>query len=333
MDILASLHHGRPPMIDPDDSDQTPLTPDDFIEYCEHKNQHVNIDYCIQNSTLCNIINSILKLSSPGSLQRCRLNPNSLEAQKASLDFKLVGWYLRLPPSLIGGSSKTSDFWALQIQLHYNLALLHLHRITVESSSSTHSSNAEQVQRKSSSTRHTAALSISKIFDDIITMDAVEKCSFTSLTALLSAAIQMSFESRSAASNGEVVLALQSQCRLESLLPAMKAIAVYWPSAEAIDSIFSKLSMEVKEQTKSYFSRLESIRDERAATDRVDTILSSEDVPESASWHANFNGSLAAGWSNVFGVGDANAFENFESLGLMDSWLTMSTTENNQFCG
>jgi len=50
-------------------------------------------------------------------------------------------------------------------------------------------------------------------------------------------------------------------------------------------------------------------------------------VTESASWDASFNGSLAAGWSNIFGIGDVNSFENFESLGPMDSWLTMSNRE------
>lgn len=326
MDILSSLHHGRPPMIDPDDFDQIPLTPDDFIEYCGHRNEHVNIDYCVQNSSLCNIIISILKLSSPGSLQRCRACPNSLETQKAALDSRLVGWYLRLPANLIGASSKTSDFWALQIQLHYNLALLHLHRITVDIQSS-NSSNSEHEQQKSSSTRHTAALSIAKIFDDIVLMDAVERCSFTSLTALLSAAIQMSYEARSAAASGEIVLALQSQNRLENLLPAMTAIAAYWPSAEAIDSIFRKLSIEVKEQIKTHLSQFGSVSDEYAITGGLEIIPRTDHVTESALWNPNFNGSLA----NIFGVGDANAFENFESLGLMDSWLTMSTAENNQF--
>jgi transcriptional regulatory protein AMDR len=332
VDVLASLHHGRPAMIDPDEFDQTPLTPDDFIEYCGHSNQHVNIDYCIQNSNLCNIIISILKLSSPGSLRRCCLNPNSLESQKASLDSRLVGWYLRLPPPLIGASNKTQDFWTLQLHLHYNLALLHLHRITLGADQSRHSSNSDHEQQKSLSTRHTAALSITKIFDDILAMGAVERCSFTSLTALLSAAIQMSFEARSAAASGEVVLALQSQSRVESMLPAMKSIAGYWPSAEAIDNIFRKLSAEIKEQTRSYFSRLESIRDEFVTASGVETTSSSENVTESASWDASFNGSLAAGWSNIFGIGDVNSFENLESLGPMDSWLTMST-ESHRFSG
>ena len=333
VDILASLHHGRPPMIDPDDFDQTPLTPEDFIEYCGHKNQHVNIDYCIQNASLCNIIISILKLSSPGSLRRCRLSPNSLETQKAALDSRLVAWYLRLPANLICGSSKTSDFWTLQIQLHYNLALLHLHRITVDTNQSSNSSVSEREQQKSSNTRATAALSIAKIFDDIVATDNVERCSFTSLTALLSAAIQMSYEARSAASSGDIVLSLQSQTSLENMLPAMTAIASYWPSADAIDSIFRKLSIEVKDQLKQHFLQLEPTTDEYPTTVGPDITSNTDQVTESVLWDPNFNGSLAAGWSNIFGVGDANTFENFESLGLMDSWLTMSTAENNHFSG
>ena len=143
--------------------------------------------------------------------------------------------------------------------------------------------------------------------------DAIESCSFTSLTALLSAAIQMSYEARSAATSGDAVLALQSQNRLENMLPAMTAPAAYvraivflnshlhlqttymyslhfhtrhqtyycfrdslheqiadspvfwWPSAEAIDSIFRKLSIEIKEKTMSHLTQLESLRDEYAS--------------------------------------------------------------------
>ena len=162
-------------------------------------------------------------------------------------------------------------------------------------------------------------------------MGAVDRCSFTSLTALFSAAMQMSFEARSAAARGEVVLALQSQTRLENLLPAMKAIAAYSPSVEAIVSVFQKLSMEVKEQTKLYFSTLELIQDESATNSGVDINSSSETVPGSASWNPNFNNNFAAGWRNIFGVGDINAFDNFEALGPMESWLTMSSTDNNSF--
>ena len=197
----------------------------------------------------------------------------------------------------------------------------------MDANQSSDSSNAGNEQQTSWNTRHTAALSIAKIFDDILAMDAVERCSFTSLTALLSAAIQMSYEARSAANSGEAILALQSQHRLESLLPAMTAIAAYWPSAEAIDSIFRKLSIEVKDHMKSHFSRLESILDEPATASRLEFTPN----PDQVMWDPTFNGSLAAGWSNIFGVGDASAFENFESIGMIDSWLTMPTAENNNF--
>jgi transcriptional regulatory protein AMDR len=204
-----------------------------------------------------------------------------------------------------------------------------LHRITVDKSQSSPSSNSSNGQQKSFNTRHTAALSISKIFEDIVTIDAVERCSFTSLTALLSAAIQMSYEARAAADTGEAILALQSQHRLENLLPTMTALATYWPSAEAIDSIFRKLSTEVKDQMRSHFSQLETSIDEFTPTARIETSSNIDQMM----WNPNFNGSLAAGWSNIFGVGDANAFDNFEPLGLMDSWLTMPNVENNNFLG
>ncbi|RFU29299.1 hypothetical protein B7463_g7029, partial [Scytalidium lignicola] len=68
-DVLASLHHGRPLMIDENDCDQPPLEEQDFIEINGQLNKNIRVDYCVQNIKLCSIISSIMKLFSPGSLR------------------------------------------------------------------------------------------------------------------------------------------------------------------------------------------------------------------------------------------------------------------------
>jgi len=61
-------------------------------------------------------------------------------------------------------------------------------------------------------------------FDDILPWVLLKMLLYVS-DSFVVCAIQMSFEARSAAASGEVLLALQSQSRVESMLPAMKSIA------------------------------------------------------------------------------------------------------------
>jgi transcriptional regulatory protein AMDR len=60
-DVLASLQHGRPLMIDEDECDQPPLAIEDFIEIDGQINHNIHIDYCMQSIKLCYIIISIMK--------------------------------------------------------------------------------------------------------------------------------------------------------------------------------------------------------------------------------------------------------------------------------
>lgn len=127
-DVLASLHHGRPLMINEDDCDQPPLVMEDFIEIDGQLNQNVHFDYCDQNIKLCYIIISVLKLFSPGSLRRHCLGEQTIESSRSTLDSQLEAWFLRLPQNLNNPSRNTQDFWCTQLHLHYNLTLLQLHR-------------------------------------------------------------------------------------------------------------------------------------------------------------------------------------------------------------
>ncbi|KAL3425167.1 fungal specific transcription factor domain-containing protein [Phlyctema vagabunda] len=313
-DVLASLHHGRPPMIDPDECDQSPLLSEDFIEYCGRKNQNVNIHYNIQNSNLCSIILQIIKFSSPGSLRRCNMTQGVFEKQQKSLDAQLLKWYLGLPPDVSKTTMRIPNFWTLQLHLHYNLALIHLHRIPSERST-------PQSTSQSSDTCHTAALSIARLIEEIVSTKFVDRCSFTALTSLFSAAIQISSEARSATNKGEVILAIQAQSRLAALFPSIEAISKYWPSATAIATIFRDLLVKLEDQSKAVYERIQSAEISIPVSDSSDT----REAPSLnlTTGHGNGNGD----WSNFFEMGESNPFADIEALGL-ESWLTMPTSGN-----
>jgi transcriptional regulatory protein AMDR len=249
LDTLASLHHGRPMSIDPDEFDQPPLILDDFIEGNQELNKNVKIEYCIQNVALCRILASVIKQTSPGSLRRHHADPGSFSRMRDSLDLKLAEWYLCLPTRVAKFAKTGTDFWSLQLQLHYNLALLHLHRMP----DTTYAALDNSQTRTSSETCHTATLSITRIFDDISARDGVRKCWFTASTILLAAAIQISHEARSAAKANTTVLAIQAQNQLERLLPIIMAVSKYWSGAEAILHIYEGLLKQLKKQTQSSF--------------------------------------------------------------------------------
>jgi transcriptional regulatory protein AMDR len=321
VDVLASLHHGRPSMIDPDECDQSPLLPSDFVEYCGRSNENVNFAYITQNAILCDIILQIMKLSSPGSLRRLKSTPNAMQIKQNSLDSKLAGWYLQLPTTLLEGSGGEFNFWSSQLQLHYNLALLHLYRIPVDN-------QTPEQQQKSANTCHTAALSIAKVFNDILATKSVERCSFTALTSLLAVAIQMSSEARSAIDNGDVVLSLQAQNRLQHILPAIDAVSRYWPSAEAISKIFLDLLQKLKDQSKKALARLEAVDGLHTVSNDLAQQSTTHNNEETVPWNPSIlGGNSEIAWANYFETGESNSFADIETLGL-GSWLTMPIAGN-----
>lgn len=246
IEVLASLHHGRPSMIDLDEVDQPPLNEDDLIEHGGSRNAKIDLDFCVQNSNLCTIILSIMKLSSPGAVQRYRSAPDQFTIAQANLDQRLVSWYLRLPAHLTNTSDPT--FWALQLQMHYNLALLGLHRL-----SRTLFPFLPGIQQTNSMTTcHKAASAITKVFDDIVSIDRISSCWFTALTSLLATTIQVSHEARTAAKDGVAVLAIQAQNDLERILPVIAAVSQYWSSAEAILRLYEDLLVQFKRQSMSW---------------------------------------------------------------------------------
>ena len=330
VDTFASLNHGRPMMIDLEEVDQPSLVVDDFNESDQDLNKSMNVGFCIQNTILCKIIALIIKTFCPGSTRRFRTNPGSFSITRANLDSKLAGWYLRLPSDLANFTKPGADFWSLQLQLHYNLALLHLHRVPDAS----HVSSSAVEDRTSAETCHTVAMSICKLFDELSIRHSIGQCWFTAPTMLLATAIQMSQEARLAATADRTVLAIQVQNHLEGLLPIIRAVSKYWCGAEAILHLYKDLLRQLRQQTQSTFD----LHEQTDASYELPSPLGESDIGMSPSQrrsrmnHTHRLGSvehLGDDWRTLFGAGQSG---NFPDMGYaaLDEWLTLPM---NQFAG
>lgn len=267
-----------------DESDQPLLNADDFVEGNEKLNENIKIDYCLQNAALCKILVSVIKNTSPVSLRR-HTDSGSFSTIRASVDSRLAEWYLCLPTPLAKFAKSDGDLWSLQLQLHYNLALLQLHRIPDPSYTSVDVAN----DRTSRETSHTAALSITRVFDDILAQQSINQCWFTASTILLAAAIPISHEARLAAKARATVLAIQAQNQLERLLPILSAVSKYWSSAEAILNIYEGLLKQLKRQTQSSFV----VQEQASGSYDIRSSLDNETSPGQRSSHFDSNNRLA----------------------------------------
>ncbi|KAK5043612.1 hypothetical protein LTR84_011372 [Exophiala bonariae] len=218
--VATALEHGRPLLIQMKDTDQPPLTEADLVESDGSVNRNIHLEYCVQNSTLCEIIADIMNMHSPGSLQK-----NSL-AERGTLDCRLAAWLMALPPM--------RDFYMLQLSLHYNTALLHLDRTTIQMVTAPDPAYSSKLCG-------TATDSIVSIFGSMIQAQTIRKCYITSLTAVMAAAIHVTREMHLAIQQHMTLLALQSQSQLEALFPIMGELAQSWPTAKAILKLFQHI--------------------------------------------------------------------------------------------
>lgn len=67
--VAAALEYGRPLLFQPHDADQPPLTEEDLVETDGSINKNIHLEYCVRNSTLCEIIADVINMLSPGSLR------------------------------------------------------------------------------------------------------------------------------------------------------------------------------------------------------------------------------------------------------------------------
>lgn len=237
-EVFSSLEHGRPCMFSLSETDQPQLDRSDFAEGDDgHINDSVRLEYCSKNIGLCFIILQILNLNSPSAA-----NPDP--SAVSSIEATLASFALDLP--------STTDFWSCQLRMHYNMALLHLHRNTpsVEGHAAADATGAPATapapDAKAQEICSDASQAILASMETICNRRWVGQCYFTGVSAIMAAAIQITVDARSALTQGSALLALCAQDRLVRLLDCARELERYWPSAGAIHGLFAQLSDELK---------------------------------------------------------------------------------------
>ncbi|KAL2857294.1 hypothetical protein BJY01DRAFT_202565 [Aspergillus pseudoustus] len=79
LDVLSSIHHGRPTMISPDSCDQPLPTEDDYVDILGDSFSACNVHFCMQQARLCEILVGIMRLLSPGAVKRFRAGTQSFQ--------------------------------------------------------------------------------------------------------------------------------------------------------------------------------------------------------------------------------------------------------------
>ncbi|OQU94094.1 Fungal specific transcription factor domain-containing protein [Cladophialophora immunda] len=288
--VAAALEYGRPLVTPPSECDQPALTEEDLLQTDGSKNTNINLQYCVRNSQLCEIVADILYAFSPGSVRTLgHLQDTSV------LDSRLATWIRTLPPG--------NDFYTLHLRLHYNSALLHLHRTVIQEARSpvaalTHSSKLCE----------SAAETLVGILSSMIQSGTIRRCYFTASTAVMAAAIQFIREMRGAIAQNSSLLALQAQDRLEGCFPVMNELTRYWPATSATLKLFQHVLETTKPMMNSHFNDQIS----RVSSGAVAVDAASQDLgPDN--WDSMFSNLYTIApepdWSNIeswFGVSPYN---------------------------
>lgn len=232
LEVFACLEHGRPCMVNWNDTDQPALELQDFIEdQSDQVSERVQLDYIRRNINICFIGFRILQVNAPA------VPPEEVAALLPAIEKSLVEFALDLPPM--------TDFWSCQLRMHYNLVLLYLHR---PRSSSTGpqvppSPNCREVCSD-------ASQAILSCLETITNRSWTGQCSFTAVSAVMAGAIQLSLDARLLISQGALVLALNAQDRLARLLCCARELEDFWPSAGAVHGLFDQLSAELRDMAR-----------------------------------------------------------------------------------
>lgn len=221
VELMSALEHGRPSMIHPDDFDQPPLELNDLREMGGEINTKINFEYCSRNIELCHIVLRILRTTSPGAVLRGE-SPDPV-----SLNSSLVAWVLTIPQS--------DEFWTLQLYLHYQAIVIHLHRLFIDS--------AERISMSPDSGEqcNAAAQMILSTFDMLIRQSLIQQCYFTSVMALIAAGIHISRGIQQSINKGSTLLALSALRNLESVVYIAQRLTEAWPNAEGVQKLFRGL--------------------------------------------------------------------------------------------
>ncbi|PKY05990.1 hypothetical protein P168DRAFT_232916 [Aspergillus campestris IBT 28561] len=228
MEVFSCLEHGRPCMINWNDTDQSALELQDFIDdESERVSERVQLHYITRNIDIAVIGFRILQVNAPS------VPSEEIAALVPSIEKSLVSFALDLPPM--------TDFWSCQLRMHYNLVLIHLHRPqSATSPPISRSPNCQEICRD-------ASQAILSCLETIVHRGWTGQCLFTAVAAVMAGAIQMSLDARQSLQQGSLVLALNAQDRLARLLRCARVLENFWPSAGAVHGLFDQLSAELKD--------------------------------------------------------------------------------------
>jgi hypothetical protein len=221
-EVFSSLETGRPCAVRAEDIDQLPLSVEDMTDTASSSSDSgLYPKFLIQMVDLAHIGLEILALNEP--VQRRVVDVQSINA-------RLCQWFLQ---SGIPSSSEEENSWDCQLQVHYNLMLLHLHRNFATG-------------LKSQDVCSMAANAIIRALERLVTLGCLCQCHFTAVSAVTAAGIQLANEIRLAITMGSFLVALNGLENLNRLLQSAMLLAGYWPNAEAVHSLFQEIYHEYK---------------------------------------------------------------------------------------
>ncbi|KAL4962693.1 Zn(II)2Cys6 transcription factor [Aspergillus stella-maris] len=220
-EVFVALETGRPCAVRAEDLDQLNLTAEDMTDgpgITPMNEGGLDHGFLFRMVELAYIGLDILAINEP--------------AQKRIIDVqgintRLCQWSLQCK-SPTGGKE---DTWEYQLQLHYSLLLLHLHRNF-------------PADTNSQSISSTAAQSTIRIFETLISLNCLSQCHFTAVSALTAAGTQLANEIRSTIETQSFLLAANSLGYLLRLLRPANLLAQYWSNAEAVHNVFQEIHQE-----------------------------------------------------------------------------------------
>lgn len=223
-DVWLSLQYGRPQSIHLEDSNVQRLKASDYVDCGDDARP----EYVDQMSQLAVIVSEAL---------RARSRASSADARLAALqqtDDKLAGWALRLPRHLHLTAASGTDAWSCNLHLHYNTALILLHRSQPRRSAG----DADAGHRRDEDAEICAAAAgaIQSIFQNLCEANNLGCLWMSAVNCLFTALVQLGVQVR--ASNP--LLAISALRRYDSALLSLRKLAELWPNAQSVLHFFEK---------------------------------------------------------------------------------------------
>ncbi|EED16988.1 acetamidase regulatory protein, putative [Talaromyces stipitatus ATCC 10500] len=220
-EVFSSIETGRPCAVRAEDIDQLPLSVEDMTDTASASDPGLYPNFIIRMVDLAHIGLDILALNEP--VQRRTVDVHGINA-------RLCQWALE---SGTFSSSIEEGSWDYQLQMHYNLMLLHLHRNF-------------STELNSQDVCSVAAKTITRSLEKLADLDCLCQCHFTAVSAVTAAGIQLANEIRLAVTVGSFLVAINGLENLNRLLRSTNLLAGYWPNAEAVHSMFKEIYHEYK---------------------------------------------------------------------------------------